>query len=175
MKLKGIFIGMFLPIFFLSSCGQEPLCEKTDPILVFSCNASTKIDEDIIKYVFSRNENRETQIKIEEPGQVKGLCFTKLQDEMLVDYNGLSIKKDTLFMPIDSFILTVMNIFDYLDKGAELELISLENTISTYYCSVGDFEIDVYNSSGFIKEIRDLKNNLVVTMSEHSENPIEKS
>ncbi|MDQ5983492.1 MAG: hypothetical protein RUMPE_00516 [Eubacteriales bacterium SKADARSKE-1] len=166
---------MLLPVFFLSSCSETTMYVKTDPVLVFSCKAYTAINGYIIEYLLSRNENKETQIKILVPEQVKGLCFTKLQDEMLVDYNGLSIKKDTLFMPIDSFVLAVINIFEYLDKGAELKHISSENGVSTYFCSVGNFEFDVYNSSGFIREIRDLKNSLVVTMSEHSENFMEKN
>lgn len=169
MKLKGILIGIVLPIFFLSSCSGKNSYVKIDPVLIFSCTAITTVNGEIIKYNLVRSESKETKIRVEEPKSISGLEFTKLQDETIVDYNGLSIKKDSLLMPIDSSVLTIMNVFEYLENKSELEFVSCENSVSKFYCALGDFEIDLYNSSGFIKEIRSLKNNLVVTMSEHNE------
>lgn len=114
-------------------------------------------------------ENNDSTIQITSPPGAEGLTFKKQNGEVIVTYKNLEIKNNNANIISGSFVSDILDILEHFEKKNTMNIISSENGISTYSGTMesGNFEIDLYDSSGFMKEIRFLKHNLVVQLSDH--------
>ena len=160
---------MTLPVFFLSSCSNEILPSNKSPVLSFSSVGSFIENENVVTFNLVAKDKDDITIKIISPAGAQGLTFKKNNDKTVVSYKDLEVKNDEVDIIKGSFISDILNILRYFEQKSALNVISSENGITTYSGTMesGDFEVEVYDSSGFIKEIRCLKHNLVVTLSDH--------
>lgn len=171
MLRKILFIGMILPIFFLSSCSKEILPSNKSPILNFSANGSYLENETLINFKLDVKSNNDISLQIISPEGANGLTFKKENGKVDVSFKNLEVKNDNFNLIDGSYISYILNILESFEKNNTLNIISSENGISTYLGEIdgANFEIDVYNSSGFIKEVRFLKHNITVNLFDHKE------
>lgn len=162
---------MVLPVFFLSSCSREILPSSKSPVLNFSAMGSFLENESIVNFNLTFKEQNEILIEIVSPPGAQGLTFKKENGKVVVKYKDLEVKNESSNLISGSFISDILDILEYFEKNSTLNVIATENGVSTYSGSTdsGNFEIDMYDSSGFIKEIRFLKHNLVVKLSDHKQ------
>lgn len=164
---KKIFIGIFLPVFFLSGCKNEVLPSKVEPVLHFICRGITNTSSgELIEFNLTKNEDKNIKIQITSSNFAKGLCIEKTNESISIGYEDLKVKNNDFILPRDSFIKSMINIFDYLDSKSELEFVSAEGGVVTKKCAKENFEIDIFISSGFIKEIRIPKDNITIALSD---------
>lgn len=160
---------MTLPVFFLSSCSNEILPSNKSPVLSFSSVGSFIENENVVTFNLIAKDKDDISLEIVSPSGANGLTFKKYNDKTAVSYRNLEVKNDEVDIIKGSFISDILNILRYFEQKSNLNIISSENGISTYSGTIENlnFEVEVYDSSGFIKEIRCLKHNLVVKLSDH--------
>ncbi len=76
-------------------------------------------------------------------------------------------------LPDSSFFLVLGEVLESLSDNNNYNFISTENTISILSgkCKTsGNYEVQIYDSSGYIKEIKMPSKNLVISFSEFKEN-----
>ncbi len=172
MKKIG-FIGAIIPIFFLfASCGEESTA-KSKPVLVFSSKVCIAVSDQFIEGNLARSENGEIQLEVTSPDQVGGLTFKRAGGENTIQFKDLAMKSKESLLPKGSFITVLMDVLECMENENNYNFILSENALSTfsgYNEKIGDFEFQIYDSSGYIKEIKVPKKNVLVNLSEHEEN-----
>ena len=101
------------------------------------------------------------------------LVLKKINSENAVSFKGLEMKTNENKLPDSSFFLVLGEVMESLGDNNNYNFISTENTISTLSgkCKTsGNYEVQIYDSSGYIKEIKVPSKNLVISFSEFKEN-----
>lgn len=169
MHKKVLALCAILPMFFLSSCSKNLLPAAKEPVLNFSSTGSFLENENMVNFNLRAQESNDIFLEITSPKGAEGLTFKKQNGNIAVNYKNLEIKNDSHNIIFGSSIADILDVLERFAQKNALNIISTENGVSTYSGSNenGNFEIDLFDSSGFIKELRFLKHNLVVNFSDH--------
>lgn len=170
-------IGKFIPILFLvtflalllSACDNNLFKNQIEPIVYFCSKFCASNQGDFIEGNLNIEKDGNIKLEISAPPQSKGLTFSKLNNDIIISFNGLSMKFDDKILPESSYVSTIFEVLDCIKSKNNYNLISNENSISTFVGKYNnfDFEFKIDNSNGFIKEINIPKKNINFTLSEH--------
>ncbi len=173
LKKVGI-IGTILPVFFiLTACNSTVASRRHEPVLEFSAKICIATGEQFVEGILKSSNNSGLEFCVTSPEQINGLVLKKINSENAVSFKGLEMKTNENKLPDSSFFLVLGEVLESLGDNNNYNFISTENTISTLSgkCKTsGNYEVQIYDSSGYIKEIKVPSKNLVISFSEFKEN-----
>lgn len=173
LKKVGI-IGTILPVFFiLTACNSTVASRRHEPGLEFSAKICIATGEQFVEGILKSGNNSGLEFCVTSPEQINGLVLKKINSENAVSFKGLEMKTNENKLPDSSFFLVLGEVLESLSDNNNYNFISTENTISNLSgkCKTsGNYEVQIYDSSGYIKEIKVPSKNLVISFSEFKEN-----
>lgn len=174
-KIK--FIGKFIPIIFLTTfcflllraCNLKPFKSQVEPIFYFESKFCVSNQGNLIEGNLNFEKDNSVKLEITSPTQIKDLTFLKSNKETSISFKGLKLKSHDKIFPESSFITFLFEILESIKSKNNYNLISSDETVSSFVGKYNnlDFEFKIENESGFIKEIKLPKENLIFTLSEH--------
>lgn len=153
--MKKVLLGLCILTICLSSCGNNKKEENCDIIVNFTAQANIITENGNILCSISRAADNVSCISINEPSDLQGLKFIRMDNKYNIEYNELLYETNELHLPEEAFSKAIMNILDIIESGAKLKYINTYDNIAvlTGQCDVGDFEIMVNKQTKYIEKI----------------------